>query len=83
MVGQAFLPMERGLVSAWCWENPWTEEPGGLQSMGSQRVRHDLVTEQQTGTEWREEVKGQRRGFMIKFCSLAIKCEFYFTTYAV
>jgi len=21
--------------------NPWTEEPGGLQSMGSQRVRHD------------------------------------------
>ena len=29
------------------WEIPWTEEPGGLQSMGSQRVRHDLVTEQQ------------------------------------
>ena len=25
----------------------WTEEPGGLQSMGSQRIRHDLVTEQQ------------------------------------
>ena len=23
------------------WESPWTEEPGGLQSMGSQRVRHD------------------------------------------
>ena len=22
------------------WENPWTEEPGGLQSMGSQRIRH-------------------------------------------
>ena len=28
-------------------EIPWTEEPGGLQSMGSQRVRHDLATEQQ------------------------------------
>ena len=27
------------------WEIPWTEEPGGLQSMGSQRVRHDLATE--------------------------------------
>ena len=27
-------------------EIPWTEEPGGLQSMGSQRVRHDLVTKQ-------------------------------------
>ena len=24
-----------------CLENPWTEELGGLQSMGSQRVRHD------------------------------------------
>ena len=25
------------------WEIPWTEEPGGLQSMGSQRVGHDCV----------------------------------------
>ena len=24
------------------WTNPWTVEPGGLQSMGLQRVRHDL-----------------------------------------
>ena len=23
------------------WRIPWTDEPGGLQSMGSQRVRHD------------------------------------------
>ena len=29
------------------WEIPWTEEPGGLQSMGSQRVGHNLVTKQQ------------------------------------
>ena len=29
------------------WKMPWTEEPGGLQSMGSQRVRHDLMTKQQ------------------------------------
>ena len=26
------------------WEIPWTGEPGGLQSTGSQRVRHDLAT---------------------------------------
>ena len=26
------------------WEIPWTEEPGGLQSMGSQRVRPELPT---------------------------------------
>ena len=25
------------------WRIPWAEEPGGLQSMGSQRVRHDGV----------------------------------------
>ena len=29
------------------WRSPWTEEPGGLQSMGPQRARHDLVTKQQ------------------------------------
>ena len=27
------------------WETPWTEEPGGLQPMELQRVRHDLATE--------------------------------------
>ena len=26
------------------WRIPWTEEPGGLQSTGSQRVRHDWAT---------------------------------------
>ena len=30
-----------------CPEIPWPEEPGSLQSMGSQRVRHDLATKQQ------------------------------------
>ena len=27
------------------WKIPWTEEPGGLQSTGLQRVKHDLVSE--------------------------------------
>ena len=30
-----------------CLGNPWTEKPGGLQSWGHKRVRHDLVTKQQ------------------------------------
>ena len=30
--------------STLAWRIPWTEEPGGLQSMGSQRVGHDLGT---------------------------------------
>ena len=29
------------------WEIPWTEEPGLPQSVGSQRIRHNLVTKQQ------------------------------------
>ena len=29
------------------WEIPWTEEPGGPQSTGSQRVGHSLATKQQ------------------------------------
>ena len=28
------------------WEIPWTEEPGGLQFMGSQRVRHNFKSKQ-------------------------------------
>ena len=30
--------------STLAWKRPWTEEPGGLQSMGSLRVGHDSVT---------------------------------------
>ena len=33
--------------STLAWKTPWLEEPGGLQSKGSQRVRHDLATQQQ------------------------------------
>ena len=35
-------PLEEGMAthaSILAWEIPWTEEPGGLQSMGLQRVR--------------------------------------------
>ena len=34
-------PLEEGMDSILAWRIPWTEEPGKLQSMGSQRVRHD------------------------------------------
>ena len=37
-------PLEECIVthsSIFAWAIPWTEEPGRLQSMGSQRVRHD------------------------------------------
>ena len=32
------------LSSTLAWKIPWAEEPGRLQSMGSQRVRHDRAT---------------------------------------
>ena len=41
-------PMEKEMAthsSILSWEIPWTEEPGGLQSTGSQKVGHNLVTE--------------------------------------
>ena len=40
-------PLEKGMVihsSILAWRNPWTEEPGRLQSIGSQRVGHDRAT---------------------------------------
>ena len=43
-------PLEKEMAahsSILAWEIPWTEEPGGLQSMGSKRVRKDLMTKQQ------------------------------------
>ena len=49
-------PLEEGMAthsSILAWRIPWTEEPGGLQSMGSQRVGHDWATE----LNWTEEPK--------------------------
>ena len=37
-------PLEEGMAThcrILAWRIPWTEEPGGLQSIGSQRVGHD------------------------------------------
>ena len=43
-----YLPyLEKAMAphsSTLAWQIPWTEEPGGLQSMGSLRVGHDLAT---------------------------------------
>ena len=43
-------PLEASMIihsSILVWKTQWTEKPGGLQSMGSQRVRHNLATKQQ------------------------------------
>ena len=43
-------PLEKEMLTpsgVLAWAIPWREKPGGLQSMGLQRVGHDLVTKQQ------------------------------------
>ena len=44
-------PLEEGVAThsrILAWRIPWTEEPGGLQSVESQRVRHDRATNTHT-----------------------------------
>ena len=44
-------PLEKEVAthsSIFAWRIPWTEEPGELQFMGSQKAEHDLATKQQT-----------------------------------
>ena len=61
------------------WKNPWTEEPGGLQSMGSLRVGHDWATSLSLFTfmHWRRKWQpspvflpgeSQGRGSLVGFC---------------
>ena len=56
-------PLEEGMAthsSILAWRIPWTEEPGRLQSVGSQRVGHDVVTKQQkqVSTQFLKAKKG-------------------------
>ena len=48
-------PLEKGMAthsSILSWRIPWTQEPGSLQSMGSQRLRQDWATEQKQQKYW-------------------------------
>ena len=55
-------PLEEGMAthfSILAWRSPWTEEPGKLQSIGSQRVGHDLATKQ---IQMLTDIKGETDG---------------------
>ena len=55
-------PMEKGMAthfSILAWRIPWSEEPGGLQSKGSQRVKQDWMTN--TFTFWLEHNSSQQK----------------------
>ena len=46
------------LSSVLAWRIPWTEKPGGLQSEGLQRVRHDRTTNTHNKVRAGAKVKG-------------------------
>ena len=48
-------PLQEGMAthsSILAWEIPWTENPGGLQSIRSQRIGHDWAAKQQQRLVW-------------------------------
>ena len=59
-------PLEKGMAthsSILAWRIPWTEDPGGIQSMGSQRVGHDWAhTHTHTGWMQSSSETGEARG---------------------
>ena len=64
-------PLEKRMAtnsSIPAWRISWTEEPGGLQSMGSQRVVHNLATKQQqqssVGSSWKSHNKEHSEDFL-------------------
>ena len=62
-------PLEEQMAthsSILAWEIPWAEEHGRLQSMGSQRVGHNLVTKQ-----WKEQLKTYQNS-SLKFLLIGI-----------
>ena len=56
------------------WKLPWTEEPGGLQSMGLQKVRDDLATKRELRTNGRN-AEGMYAGWSAEHpCPLWVCC---------
>ena len=48
-------PLEEEMAdysSILAWEIPWTEDPGGLQFMGVQKIGHDWATEHEKQKDW-------------------------------
>ena len=61
-------PLEEGMAThstILAWRIPWTEEPGGLQSIRSQRVGHD----------WRDRTRTHLRKTLMKPCGVKTKIQ--------
>ena len=58
-------PLEKGIAthsSILAWRIPWTEEPGGLQSMRSHTVGHNWVTNTHTQNVWYSSIWVKNKG---------------------
>ena len=67
--------LEKGMAthfSILAWRIPWTEEPGRLQSMGSQRVWHDWATNTHTQTNIHSPLKSTGWNLFHLFCKTII-----------
>ena len=62
-------PLEKGMAthsSVLAWRFPWTEEPGGLQSMELQRVGHNWATNTHTSDDLAVSKKLEFQGYWLK-----------------
>ena len=69
-------PLEESMAthtSTFAWRIPWTEDPGGLQSMGSQRVRHNWETKH---TAWSEQMLLEKWLQWLAQCKVATNLQF-------
>ena len=71
--------LEKGMAnhsSILAWRIPWTEEPGGLKSMGSQRVRHIRATEHMT-CHWAQHTYLYLYRYITSLKAKALICLFF------
>ena len=76
-------PLEKEMAtpsSILAWRIPWTEEPGGLQSMGSQRVRHNLATKQEQQNKSLLDFKQSKTKYQSKFCRVGLRTLYNFAS---
>ena len=68
-------PLEKGMAthsSLLSWRIPWTEKPGGLQSMGHKRVRHEQLDNSNSMSDGSQpsHIKSSCKSVSCLFCSL-------------
>ena len=78
-------PLEKRMAtdcSILAWTIPWTEEPGKLQSMGSQRIRHDWATNTFTFFPLSQDMKRPHRQECIKKMWYIYAIEYWMLSHA-